>query len=126
MSRTRFTCVPACSSSDEGTVSTGSPVSAAISNSCLRRGPRSEGSAITRCVAAPRTALSCIAASGPSTGTPAMRAPCLAGSSSSRPSTVQPWSWMPDNSSLAVSPAPSTSARRISVSLPVIWRRACS
>ena len=59
-----------------------------------------EGIAITRCVAAPRTGVSRTAASGPSTGTPAMRAPCLAGSSSSRPSTIQPCWWMPASSRL--------------------------
>ena len=74
------------------------------------------------CVAAPRTALSRTASSGPSTGTPPMRAPRLAGSSSSRPSTIQPCSWMPASSSRAASPAPITMARRISRSLPVMRR----
>jgi hypothetical protein len=41
--------------------------------------------------------------------------PCLAGSSSSRPSTIQPCWWMPASSMRAASPAPITRARRTSV-----------
>src|SRR5207245_11209737 len=76
--------------------------------------------------AAPRPLLSFTASRGPSTGSPAMRAPCFTGSSSSRPSTIQPCWWMPATSRRAASPAPSTMARLISASLPVMRERACS
>jgi hypothetical protein len=55
-----------------------------------RCAPVAEGMATMTCVAARAAAPVAAAASGPSTGTPAMRAPCLAGSSSSRPSTTSP------------------------------------
>jgi hypothetical protein len=63
------------------------------------------GMAITTCVAVPQTPCRQWL-SGPSTGTPAMRAPCLVRSSSSRPSTTQPCWCRPASSSAPPHPRP--------------------
>jgi hypothetical protein len=127
MSRSRSMRLrPSRSSSTLGTVSTGSPVLPASSSARRRCAVLAPGMAMTMCVALPRTSLSRTASSGPSTCTSAMRARRLAGSSSSRPSTTQPCSWMPASSMRAAWPAPITSARRSSALLPLMRERRCS
>jgi len=112
MSRTRSMRVPPSrSSSAEGTVTTGSPVAAASASTRLRCAWVAAGMARIRWETSARLARSVSRSSPPQTVTPAMRLPCLRGSSSSRPTTVQLRCWMPAISNLAAAPAPSTRAR---------------
>ena len=95
MLRTRsMRALPSCSSLADGTVSTGRPVAAAWSMACAGAPRGAPGRATMTCVAPARTSGRVTSASVPSTGTPPMRASRLAGSSSSRPSTIQPWWWI--------------------------------
>ena len=118
--------LPDCNSLTDGTVSTGSDVEAASPIARRRSAAVDPGSAVMMCVAPAVMRGSITSPKVPSTGAPEIRAPRLAGSSSSRPSTVQPCCGSPATSNRAASPAPITMARRTSPCPPVIWAFACS
>ena len=127
MLRTRsMRAVPSRSSLIEGTVSTGRPVAAAKSMTRRLAAIGAPGIATMTWVAPARMSSRRRSSIVPTTGTPAMRASRLTGSSSSRPSTIQPSWWIEASKRLAAPPAPSTMARRTWVSLPVIRARRCS
>ena len=117
---------PSRSSLIEGTVSTGRRAADASSMARRRCAVVAPGMAVMMCVAVSITSGRVTSSSVPTTETPPMRASRLAGSSSSRASTVQPWSCRPASSMRAASPAPMTTARRVSAMPTRLRARACS